>query len=72
MFTNQLLHQLLVAAVFSALGLVILGIVWLILVKVLPFSLRKEMEDDQNTALGIVLGCLILGISIIIAAAIHG
>jgi uncharacterized membrane protein YjfL (UPF0719 family) len=72
MFTNQLLHQLLVAALFSALGLVILGMVWLILVKVLPFSLRKEMEDDQNTALGIVLGCLILGISIIIAAAIHG
>ncbi|WLT30300.1 DUF350 domain-containing protein [Geothrix sp. PMB-07] len=72
MFTNQLLHQLLVAAVFSALGLVILGVVWLILIKVLPFSLRKEMEDDQNTALGIVLGCLILGISIIIAAAIHG
>jgi len=72
MFTNQMLHQLFVAAVFSALGLVILGLVWLFLVKVLPFSLRKEMEDDQNIALGIVLGCLILGISIIIAAAIHG
>ena len=72
MITNQMLHQLLVAAVFSALGLVILGLVWLFLVKVLPFSLRKEMEDDQNVALGIVLGCLILGISIIIAAAIHG
>jgi uncharacterized membrane protein YjfL (UPF0719 family) len=72
MFTNQLLHQLVIAAVFSTLGLVILGIVWLILIKVLPFSLRKEFEDDQNTALGVVLGCLILGISIIIAAAIHG
>ena len=72
MFTNQLLHQLLVAAVFSILGLVILGLVWLVLVKVLPFSLRKEMEDDQNIALGIVLGSLILGISLIIAAAIHG
>ncbi len=72
MFTEQLLHQLLVAAVFSILGLLILGLVWLFLVKVLPFSLRKEMEDDQNTALGIVLGCLILGISLIIAAAIHG
>ncbi len=72
MITNQMLHQLIVAAVFSILGLVILGLVWLFLVKVLPFSLRKEMEDDQNIALGIVLGCLILGISIIIAAAIHG
>ena len=72
MFSDQIFRQLLVAAVFSGLGLLILGIVWLVLVKVLPFSLRKEMEDDQNTALGIVLGCLILGISIIIAAAIHG
>lgn len=72
MFTNQLLHQLLVATVFSVLGLAILGLVWLVLVKVLPFSLRKEMEDDQNIALGIVLGCLILGISLIIAASIHG
>ena len=72
MITNQMLHQLLVAAIFSLLGLVILGLVWLFLVKVLPFSLRKEMEDDQNIALGIVLGCLILGISIIIAASIHG
>jgi len=34
--------------------------------------MRKEMEEDQNVALGIVLGSLILGISIIIAAAIHG
>lgn len=72
MITDQMLHQLAVAAVFSLLGLVILGLVWLFLVKVLPFSLRKEMEEDQNIALGIVLGCLILGISVIIAAAIHG
>jgi uncharacterized membrane protein YjfL (UPF0719 family) len=72
MISNQMLHQLLVATVFSLLGLAILGLVWLFLVKVLPFSLRKEMEDDQNIALGIVLGSLILGISIIIAAAIHG
>lgn len=60
------------AAIFAILGLVIMALVWVILVKVLPFSLRKEIEVDQNTALGIVLGCLILGISIIIAAAIHG
>jgi uncharacterized membrane protein YjfL (UPF0719 family) len=68
----HLLNQLFVAAVFSIMGLVLCGLVWLVLVKVLPFSLRKEMEDDQNIALGIVLGCLILGISIIIAASIHG
>jgi len=60
------------AAIFCFLGLGILALVWAVLVKVLPFSLRKEIEVDQNTSLGIVLGCLILGISLIIAAAIHG
>jgi len=72
MNSYDLLGHIKTAAVFCFLGLGILGLVWLFLVKVLPFSLRKEMEDDQNIALGIVLGCLILGISLIIAAAIHG
>ncbi len=68
----DLLGHVKTAAVFCFLGLGILALVWAVLVKVLPFSLRKEIEVDQNTALGIVLGSLILGISIIIAAAIHG
>ncbi len=72
MQTYDVIGHLKTAAIFCGLGLGILGLVWLFLVKVLPFSLRKEIEVDQNTALGIVLGSLILGISIIIAAAIHG
>jgi putative membrane protein len=68
----EILFHLKVAATFCLLGLVILGIVWAVLVKILPFSIRKEIEIDQNTSLGIVLGSLILGVSIIIAAAIHG
>jgi len=72
METYDLLGHLKTAAIFCFLGLAILGVVWLFLIKVLPFSLRKEFEEDQNTSLGIVLGALILGISIIIAAAIHG
>jgi uncharacterized membrane protein YjfL (UPF0719 family) len=37
-----------------------------------PFSIVKEIEEDQNTAVAIVMGSVILGISIIIAAAILG
>jgi uncharacterized membrane protein YjfL (UPF0719 family) len=37
-----------------------------------PFSLRKELEEDQNTAVAIIIGAIMIGISIIIAAAIHG
>ncbi len=69
---TTLWRPLLTALIFCVLGLAILGLVWAFLVKILPFSLRKEMEVDQNIALGIVLGSLILGISLIIAASIHG
>ncbi len=69
---SSLWRPLFTASVFSVLGVVILGLIWAILVKILPFSMRKEMEVDQNIALGIVLGSLILGISLIIAASIHG
>ena len=35
-------------------------------------SIRKEIEEDQNTALAVLMGSLIIGLSIIIAAAIGG
>jgi uncharacterized membrane protein YjfL (UPF0719 family) len=40
------------------------------MVRIVPFSVRKEIEEDQNTSLGIIMGSIIIGISIIIAAAV--
>lgn len=60
------------ALAFSALGLVLFAIAFLIIVKVTPFSLRKEIEEDQNTALAIIIASVILGIALIVSAAIHG
>lgn len=60
------------AAIYSVLGLVIFGIVWMLIVWLTPFSIRKEIEDDQNTALGIILGAVIIGIAMIISAAVAG
>jgi uncharacterized membrane protein YjfL (UPF0719 family) len=42
-----------------------------IIVKVTPFSIRKEIQDDQNTSLAVLIGSVILGLAIIISAAIH-
>jgi hypothetical protein len=39
---------------------------------VTPLSLRKEIEEDQNVALCVVLGAVVIGIAIIVAAAIRG
>jgi uncharacterized membrane protein YjfL (UPF0719 family) len=60
------------ALIYSVIGLVLFGLFWLIVVKISPFSIRKEIEDDQNTSLGIILGAMIIGISMIIAAAVGG
>lgn len=66
------LNAVLNALIYSVLGLVLFGIFWLIVVRVTPFSIRKEIEEDQNTSLGIILGAMIIGISMIIAAAVGG
>jgi putative membrane protein len=60
------------AAIYSVLGLLIFGVFWLLIVWLTPFSIRKEIEDDQNTSLGIILGAVIIGIAMIISAAVSG
>lgn len=59
------------SVLYSLLGcVVLLGSFWVI-EKILPFSIAKEIAEDQNVGLGIILGAFVIGISIIIAAAIH-
>jgi uncharacterized membrane protein YjfL (UPF0719 family) len=55
---------------YSVLGTLILLVSFWFIEKVLPFSLRKELAEDQNVALGIILGAFILGISVIVSTAI--
>lgn len=54
--------------VYALLGVLIFAISIWVMEKVSPFSIRKEIEDDQNTALGIIMGSIIIGLSIILAA----
>ena len=58
--------------VFVFIGLIFFAIAFWIITKVAPFSVRKEIEEDQNTALGIVIGSVIIGIALIVSAALHG
>jgi uncharacterized membrane protein YjfL (UPF0719 family) len=58
--------------IFVAIGLVVFLIAFLLVVLLSPFSVKKEIEEDQNTALAIIIGALIIGIALIIASAIQG
>ena len=69
---DELLPVLLTTLVFVIIGLVFFGVSFLLLSLLTPFSIRKEIEEDQNTALGIVIGAMLIGIAIIIASAISG
>lgn len=68
----EFLNHFVAALVFAVLGLIFFALAFFIMGKVTPFSIRKEIEEDQNTALGIVMGSVILGIAIIIGMAIQG
>jgi putative membrane protein len=63
-------QHLLAVVVFSLVGVLILGACFWIMKRLMPFSVTKEIEEDQNTALAIIMGSVIIGMSIIIAAAI--
>ena len=54
--------------VYSGIGMVMFIIAFFIIVKISPFSVQKEIEEDQNTSLGIIIGSVMIGLSIIIAA----
>ena len=69
---ENLAGVLVTTLIFTALGLLVFGLAYFIILKATPFSLRKELEEDHNTAIAIVIGAVILGIAIIIAAAVHG
>ena len=69
---GPLIKAILGTLVFVIIGIITFGAAFFIITKITPFSIRKEIEEDQNTALAIVIGSVILGFAYIIAAAIHG
>ena len=69
---ESLLPIVVTTLVFVVLGLIVFALAFLVIGKATPFSVRKEIEEDQNVALAIVIASVILGSALIIAAAVHG
>ena len=69
---DELLPVLITTIIFVLIGLVVFAAAFFIIVRVVPFSVKKEIEDDQNVALAILIGSLIIGIALIISSAIQG
>lgn len=54
--------------IYSFIGIGFFGLAIWLMSLISPFSIRKEIEEDQNIALGIIMGSVIIGISIILSA----
>ena len=59
------------AIVFSFLGVFIFWVSFRLIDRLTPYLLWKEIIEEHNIALAIVVGAVSLGICIIIAASIH-
>jgi uncharacterized membrane protein YjfL (UPF0719 family) len=60
------------SSIFAGIGLVVFGLCFWVMNKLAPFSVKKEIEEDQNTALAIIMAGVIIGVSLIISSAIQG
>ncbi|KRD11128.1 hypothetical protein ASE21_05275 [Flavobacterium sp. Root901] len=58
--------------IFSVLGIIILLAAYFIIEKITPENTWKEVVEKNNIAVAIVLAAFIIGISMIVSAAIHG
>jgi putative membrane protein len=58
--------------VFALIGVAIFWLCFVIIDKLTPYKLWEEIVEKQNMALGVVVAAMCLGISLIVAAAIHG
>jgi uncharacterized membrane protein YjfL (UPF0719 family) len=66
MFSNAV-----AAIVFAFIGVLLFILAFMLFDKLTPGSLRKELIEDQNTALGVLMGAVAIALAIIIAAAVH-
>jgi len=65
------------AAFFGSILYALIGIVvfwgsFILIDKLTPYKLWEEIVEKQNVALAIVVGAMAIGVSMIVAAAVHG
>ena len=60
------------SVIYALLGVIVFWVAFIVIDKLTPYNLWEELVEKQNMALGMVVAAMSLGISLIVAAAIHG
>jgi putative membrane protein len=69
---EQMFLNLLLAAVFSILGFVLLFVGYKVLDWLTPEDMSGKIFREGNTAVAILAAGFVIGLSVIIAASVHG
>jgi putative membrane protein len=72
MNTDALIRGAAASLVFSVIGILVFVAGFFVVRKLMPFDVHKELEVDQNTAVGLVVASFILGLAFIVGMSIHG
>lgn len=59
------------ALVFAVIGITVFVAAFAIIDRMTPYHLWKEIVEEKNVALAVLVGAMSIGICIIIAAAVH-
>ncbi len=70
LFADVHAAQVVSTVTYSVIGIVVFAVAYAVIEKLCPFSVKKEISQDHNVALGIIIGSVILGLALIVSAAI--
>lgn len=69
-FAQVEIAEIVSTLVYSVIGIVVFMGTFFIVEKLTPFSIRKQLVEEKNVAIGIVMGALVLGIAMLISSSI--
>ncbi len=64
-------HNIEAALVFAFIGIAIFVLSFMLIDRLTPYDLWREIVQEKNLALAVLIGAFSIGICIIIAAAVH-
>lgn len=70
LFSAIQLSEVISTIVYSVVGVILMAVFWWVINIMTPFSVIKEIEEDQNISLAILIGSVFVALAIIIAAVI--
>ena len=71
MFETIRIAEIVSTIVYTGLGLLLFILCWIVIEALTPFSLRKEIEEDQNLALAVLIGAIFIALAIMISSVIR-